>query len=576
MEFYPKLALDIKGRFVIPSYQRGYRWGKQEVTRLLDDIYECAGTGQNYCLQPIVVKKIEEDRYELIDGQQRLTTIYLILKAIQKNMAVEVPYSMEYETRRDSAGYLDTLDPEHKNEYIDFRYIYDAYRHIDDWFGQDVNTAFMRRMDIFTLLMKQVQVLWYEADAGEDSHELFSRMNIGKIPLTNAELVKALFLNRGAANGTEGNPLQSQIAAQWDNLERELHDESLWAFLTNADAEKYDTRLDLLFDFFTSDRTDRKDKYAIFFELSRLLKEKYSGSSSELWRDIYEYFLQLREWFGDNGLYHRAGYLSTVNGDFPISRILNETRDMGYDDKIDWLDGKIADEVSLGGDDAETEGRLRELSYLKDRTKIENILLLMNVRTTANSGDMSRFPFNRYKSKKGGWSLEHVHAQHSEGLIRREQWVEWLTENARGLEAVSGEKPEVRQLLGVIYDYLDKNDDGIPGARLTQIIFNDLREKTTQFLTDERMSDEDLHSISNLALLGFKDNIVLSNSLFETKRQKIIDMDSCGVYVPVCTRNVFMKYYTPAGANQPHYWSGEDRGAYLDRILSIVYNINKV
>ena len=154
--------------------------------------------------------------------------------------------------------------------------------------------------------------------------------------------------------------------------------------------------------------------------------------------------------------------------------------------------------------------------------------------------------------------------------------MEWLTENARGLEAVSGEKPEVRQLLGVIYDYLDKNDDGIPGARLTQIIFNDLREKTTQFLTDERMSDEDLHSISNLALLGFKDNIVLSNSLFETKRQKIIDMDSCGVYVPVCTRNVFMKYYTPAGANQPHYWSGEDRGAYLDRILSIVYNINKV
>jgi len=93
----------------------------------------------------------------------------------------------------------------------------------------------------------------------------------------------------------------------------------------------------------------------------------------------------LREWFGDNGLYHRVGYLSTVNGDSPISRILNETRDKGYDDKIDWLDGKIADEVRLGGDDADTECSLRELSYLKNRTRIENILLLMNVRTTALS-----------------------------------------------------------------------------------------------------------------------------------------------------------------------------------------------
>ena len=51
MDFYPKLVLDIKGMFFVPAYQRGYRWGKAEVTRLLDDIYERVNTGQNYCLQ---------------------------------------------------------------------------------------------------------------------------------------------------------------------------------------------------------------------------------------------------------------------------------------------------------------------------------------------------------------------------------------------------------------------------------------------------------------------------------------------------------------------------------------------
>ncbi len=273
MDFYPKLVLDIKGMFFVPAYQRGYRWGKAEVTRLLDDIYERVNTGQNYCLQPIVVKRIDDGRFELIDGQQRLTTLYLILKAIQKELSIQLPYNIDYQTRNESSAYLDSLDADRKNEYIDFRYIHDAFGYIMDWFGSDINDSMMKRWKVFSLLKEQVQVLWYEADDSEDSRKLFSRLNIGKIPLTNAELVKALFLNRGAkADANTPNSLQEQIAAQWDNMERELHNEAFWGFLSNADPDDYDTRLDLLFDFFTADRDNKTDKYAIFFELSTRLK----------------------------------------------------------------------------------------------------------------------------------------------------------------------------------------------------------------------------------------------------------------------------------------------------------------
>lgn len=69
-----KLVADIKGAFYVPSYQRGYRWGEDEVNRLLDDVFQ---NGQkNYCLQPVVVRK-KDDAFELVDGQQRLTTILL-------------------------------------------------------------------------------------------------------------------------------------------------------------------------------------------------------------------------------------------------------------------------------------------------------------------------------------------------------------------------------------------------------------------------------------------------------------------------------------------------------------------
>ena len=75
-----KFVADISGSFYIPSYQRGYRWSETEVVRLLDDIYQ--NGKKNYCLQPVVVRK-KEDQYELIDGQQRLTTLYLIYKYMQ-------------------------------------------------------------------------------------------------------------------------------------------------------------------------------------------------------------------------------------------------------------------------------------------------------------------------------------------------------------------------------------------------------------------------------------------------------------------------------------------------------------
>ena len=70
--------------FFIPAYQRGYRWTSQQVIELLEDIREfnekrLANKDSSwYCLQPIVVVPRDE-RYDVLDGQQRLTTIFLIL-----------------------------------------------------------------------------------------------------------------------------------------------------------------------------------------------------------------------------------------------------------------------------------------------------------------------------------------------------------------------------------------------------------------------------------------------------------------------------------------------------------------
>ncbi len=114
-----KFVADIRGSFYIPSYQRGYRWSETEVVRLLDDIYQ--NGKKNYCLQPVVVRK-KEDQYELIDGQQRLTTLYLIYKYM-KNVNPffnEPAFTLSYQTRDQSEEFLKTLDMTKQDDNIDF------------------------------------------------------------------------------------------------------------------------------------------------------------------------------------------------------------------------------------------------------------------------------------------------------------------------------------------------------------------------------------------------------------------------------------------------------------------------
>ncbi len=115
-----KLVGAIEGRFRVARYQRGYRWGELEVNRLLNDIWE--NGEKNYSLQPVVVKREGESAWELVDGQQRLTTLFLIFAFMQraglKNVGPQ--YSISYDTKPKSQDYLQVLDSAQADSNIDF------------------------------------------------------------------------------------------------------------------------------------------------------------------------------------------------------------------------------------------------------------------------------------------------------------------------------------------------------------------------------------------------------------------------------------------------------------------------
>jgi uncharacterized protein with ParB-like and HNH nuclease domain len=158
----PRLVGDISGMFYVPAYQRGYRWGVVEVRRLLDDIWD--SRDKPYYLQPVVVKR-HGDEWELVDGQQRLTTLFLIFQFMEREglQSSAAGYSLRYETRPDSAAYLEQLDPGLSQKNIDFFHIHEAYRCISEWFDARGARRQWAANKFYDALFDQVRVIWYEA-----------------------------------------------------------------------------------------------------------------------------------------------------------------------------------------------------------------------------------------------------------------------------------------------------------------------------------------------------------------------------------------------------------------------------
>ena len=543
-----KLVSEVQGTFYVPSYQRGYRWGEDEVLRLLNDVYQ--NGKKNYCLQPVVVRKTE-DAYELIDGQQRLTTLYLIYRYMKDvNPFFDEPaFNLVYETRDNSQEFLKSVDLSRRDENIDFWFIANAYETIKKWFEEDKQ---IRVLHIYEYFKEDVKIIWYEVGESEDAIGLFTRLNIGKIPLTSAELVKAMFLS---SDGKEksGREKQEEISLQWDNMEKELHDDSLWYFLTNRTNTRYQTRIDLILDLVSEKPAGNREKYYTFFKIDELSK---TMTLDELWRKIQQTFLILKDWFENHELYHKIGYLIaseklTLQEIFKISDGKTKQGFRGM------LDSYIRESIAI-------QGNYSDLSYEKaqDYKRISTLLLLFNVESVRLNGENTQwFPFDKFKFDTKGkvaWSLEHIHAQHSEGLNTQELWKEWLNLHIPSVRAV----PHEDELIEAMQEAIDK-------PNLERKEFDDLQQKVTGLLSVQG-NTEYLHSIGNMALLRSDDNAALNNSTFDVKRNLIVKMDKEGQYIPFCTKMVFLKYYTPSEDNQLHFWGQSDRIAYIKAINKVL------
>ncbi len=556
-----KCIADLFGKhFYIPSYQRGYRWDKEQVEDLMQDIWEFNNKdskekGEFYCLQPIIVKKDSEGRYRLIDGQQRLTTIFIILSYFEQHITVKnligKVFFIEYETRKGSKDFLSNIKNNNSidKSNIDYYYMTTALEIIKNW--EDSVTDFNPSDFVNTLLRRKitndkdnannVRFIWYEINDDEDEIDVFTRINNGKIPLGNAELIKALFLRKNE-NEDKDNIRPIEIAKEWDEIEYALQNDEFWYFLTKN--RESDTRIELIFEIFADVINNDKDKFATYRYFSN--KENLNCLWSKQNENIKKVFYTFKSWFEDRELYHLIGYL--ISSDNSLQNIYNLSKNTT---KTEFR--KQILEMIFNNLDIELE-EIDELSYdsEKEKTEITKVLLLFNIATIINNEDCNiRFAFDKFNKEK--WSLEHIHAQQDKGL-EDEELHKWLNDVINELEVIKTE--EAKKISSKIKSFIESKP-----KKITE----DLENCILKFFGEAKS----LHGIDNLALLSGIVNSALSNNIFPRKRTILKEKDKDGRFIPICTKNVFLKYYSKK-VNKMYYWSEEDRNDYMQEIKDVL------
>ncbi|CAM1647536.1 Domain of unknown function DUF262 [Bartonella apis] len=659
-----RALIELEGNFIIPGYQRGYRWNDQQINDFLNDIFEFYEKFNNgkenkiYFLQPVVVmenyseetgsdEKENEPEINIVDGQQRLTTV-LLLNSILLNKYVPknidylfsnditikndeprhninknkfINYTLTINTREESDEFLKRIakgiEPTEKEcDSIDLYFLYNAYDKINKYIDENANKI-TNWIDFYGIFANQVKVLWYVIDNSDSGGEIaaFTRLNSGKIPLTNAELSRAALLNPAyyklKDNKDDNQNLpdieteRGLISVGWDNLEYELRKPEFWGFLgfsennhlSNFKDERYQTRIDFLLDFHFNKKSNEDNQLASFLalgeELKNAEKDKFSKKNvKQIWESIQLDLWKLQTWYDDNDLYHWIGYLFA-------EKQMNQALFLNFKNlEKDALKKKVKSIVKEFYPD---EDKFGEYTYDTNKEECKKFLFLYNVefvRSMKTAGKKPRYDFSAHNQKK--WTIEHINAQNVEGLNTKEQWLTWLEGHLEVLTVIFprddlqkkevSRKKDDRQKKNDLQHLSDRVEELMEKIKFSERFKSSelfeyskqfkLPETKDEFLTlsecilrffDKRagktdgQDDNDIHELSNLALLDGSANSVLNNSIFRVKQNKIVEEMKQGNFIPPATQAVFLRLFSME--EQGHlYWTMKDRQAYQDDI----------
>ena len=624
-----KSIADIKDKeFIIPSFQRGYRWEPVQVITLLKDIKEYIEKANDIktfmCLQPVVFYKNQDNKLIVIDGQQRLTTIAIINYFLKNsnslnNNDIDNIYIIRYEKYKcsdspdkslyqilskvseqinynynednnlyETALKIYNIEENHQRvfNFLDEYYIILSYLVLKHYFTQNesdienFNNLFDSNLDSYS-----IKFIWYDVTGEINGDEtkainIFTRLNIGRIQLTDAELIKALFLKQDNFKDSELDK-KLHIAYKWDEIEKTLNNDSFWYFLSNDKDKPKKDRIELVLELAANIKND--EQHNLFRNYENKLKNK--NELDKHWQAVEECFMTLKEWYNDNKMYHYIGFLlnnkleSLENIYTNIYTNKLESLDNIY--KRDIIKNKVIEKIKTKINVDE----VKNYTYYNNEEEIKLILFFSNIYETIHSNQArnkkgsvtetitNRFPFDLYI--KEDFDVEHIAPQTENPLNNKEDRIKWFKDSYEYLEKIDFSKindDEIKNNLTeenikkIIENEDNKNINNIIfNNEKWNIIYNYILETAIEKGKNINLEDEE-HCLGNLVLLPRDINRAYKNALFGVKRKYIIDKETEKYrFIPVVTRHAFLKYYSK---NIIDLWTQEDAEQFKKTIIN--------
>ena len=245
------LFQDRKSDFLIPDYQRPYAWNEEKCETLWEDLFSFAFPNNNieefdeddeYFLGPIVTYQNDNKKLEVIDGQQRLTTLMLLLRAFY-DYFIYAQDSITKKTREEIAKCLwktdindepkldelkiqsDVAGEDDKTEFLNIlktgivekNYVSNYAKNFR-YFKEKIE-EFAKMYSIYTatfvqIIMKNCILLPIEADDQNTALRIFSTLNDRGMPLSDADIFKAQFYKYYSEKGKK-----NEFITKWKELE---------------------------------------------------------------------------------------------------------------------------------------------------------------------------------------------------------------------------------------------------------------------------------------------------------------------------------------------------------------------
>ncbi len=563
----------------IPDYQRGYKWGKDNVEKLLDDIdnfKKDKNDNKFYCMQTLtIVEDKEKECFNVVDGQQRLTTLVVLLSYLKQNDLVKekLMYSIREDTEIFIKDYI--VNNELEKEYInntwdnflkknkekdhqDIYYLFLAYKTIKNWF-EDPNKN-IDKENFTDKLLNNVKFIINNIKEKGKEIDLFTNLNTGKVSLDGADLIRALIITNTSKEKMDINDFSDlelkdiiqlneyrvRIGLEIDELSKWWNQKNVqyyFSFANNKDKTNKTKTINFDYnkypiDFLYKLYTLKEGKEEITIELFENPK-KNGKNYKTLYNSLILLHRTMVEWYEDCKIYHLVKYVLTYSEKYNFKDLFDKWNEdnINRESFIKYLKEEVKSIIEKEKDkeyDKDVYAKITdtEVNYdwFEDKDKLKKILILLDIIQIINSNN------SKIKFLKANYfdinneDIEHIFPQtpiNEKNLKCLNEYIQ-LLEN-KGLSEKTKIK-KIQQIKGNIKGNIKSN-------KLTKETKENIQKEINDILKDEI----NINSIGNLCLLDKKINRSYGNDFYTIKRQIIIKNMKEGNFIRQHTMNCFDK-----------------------------------